>query len=166
MILETIRIVRAHLAAVGSTGLAQQIAATPRDAGDPAPSTPTILDETTSLAVAIGRVPETSLPALTIALDDVVDLDPRSSQKTRDGEVALLFRYIVRGPTDTATRDWYYLCRALERSLDRIAMPSVRNGVELYSITDLRIVPPMQPLEDQWMVGGLRVVFQVRGSAA
>jgi hypothetical protein len=95
----------------------------------------------------------------------VVDLDPRTSQKTRDGEVALLLRYVVRGPTDTATRDWYYTLRAIERSLDRLPS-TTRNGVTLYSVTDMRIVPPMQPLEDQWIVGGLRVVFQVRGDAS
>jgi hypothetical protein len=164
MILETLRIVADHLASAGATGLAQQIATTPRDSGDAQPAPPTILDETRSLAVALGRTPDT-LPALTVSLDDVVDMDPRTSQKTRDGEVAVLLRYVVRGPTDTATRDFYYTVRAVERSLDLLPH-TTRNGVELYSITDMRIVPPMQPLEDQWVVGGLRVVFQVRGSAA
>jgi len=164
MMLETIRIVTDHLASAGATGVSTLLAAVPLDGTDTAPSAPTVLDETRSLAVAIGRVPST-LPALTVALDEVVDMDPRTAQGTRDCEVALVLRYVVRGATDTATRGAYYTLRAVERSLDRLVLPSTRGDVTVYSITDRRYLPPMQPLEDQWVVGGLRVVFQVRDNA-
>lgn len=161
MMLETIRIVADHLGGSGATGVSTLLAAVPRDSGDSAPTAPSVLDETRSLTVAIGRAPS-SLPALTVALDEVVDMDPRTAQGTRDCEVALVIRYVTRGASDTATRDAYYTLRAVERSLDRMTLPSTRNEISVYSITDRRYLPPMQPLEDQWVVGGLRVVFQVR----
>lgn len=163
MMLETVRIVADHLASGGADGVATLLAAVPRDSGDAAPTAPTVLDETRSLAVAIGRV--TTLPALTVALDEVTDMDPYTAQGTRDAQVALVVRYVVRDATDVATRGAYYTLRAVSQSLDRLTLPSTRNDISVYSITDLRFLPPMQPLEDQWVVGGLRVVFQVRDNA-
>lgn len=164
MMLETVRIVADHLASAGATGVSAQLAGVPRDAGDSAPTAPGVVDETRSLDVAIGRAP-TTLPALTVALDDVVDMDPRTSQGTRDAEVALVIRYVCRGPAQSATRDSYYTLRAVERSLDRLALPSTRNDVTVFSCTDRRYVPPLQPLEDLWVVGGVRVTYQVRDNA-
>jgi hypothetical protein len=165
VILDTIRIVTDFLASAGATGLGQTLAAVDRDGSDALPATPTVLDETRSLAVALGRVPETQLPALTVSLDDVADLDPRSSQLRRDAEIALHLRYVVRKTaTQTAVQEWYYVCDAIARCLDAMARAGARtrNKTSVYSITDCRILPPMDPLEDQWVIGGLRVVLQVR----
>jgi hypothetical protein len=168
MILDTIRLVTDVLASPGADGLAQAIAAVARDGSDPLPATPTVLDETRSLAVALGRVPEAQLPALTVALDDVIDLDPRAAQLRRDAEVALHLRYVVRASgAAVGTRDWYYVCDAIVRCLDAMLRTSARtrNKTTVFSVTDCRILPPMDPLEDQWVIGGLRVVLQVRSAS-
>lgn len=161
MLNETIREVHDFLADA-TVGLGAMLAVLPRDGGDPLPSTPTIVNETTSFAVALNRPPAT-LPALTIALDTVLDLDPNAAQRTRDASVALWLKYVVKTvAANTGTRDAYYVMRALERSLDRWTTARARNGVEIYAVTERAYGTPMQELEDSWIVCGLRVVFQVR----
>lgn len=165
MILEVLRILKDALDTGGSTPLATELAALDLDGSDAVPATPTIVDATRSHDVAVGRAPST-LPALTIAFDEMVDLDPRSSQGTRDGEVAVLFRFVDREPNGaSAVRDALYTLRALERCLDRLPFPITRNQIAMYSCTERRYLSLMKPIEDQWLVAGLRVVFQCRDNA-
>jgi hypothetical protein len=161
MILETIRALADHLTDP-TVGLGAKLATTPRDGSDPLPATPTIEDETRSFAAALGRPPAT-LPALTLHYDSVLDLDPRSSQQTRDGQVAVVCRYVVREANlATGTRDAFYVTRALERSLDVLPLPIARNGIELYSVTERQYGGAMQQVGDAWVILSLRVVLQVR----
>lgn len=161
MILETIRALADHLDD-DTVGVGAKLATTPRDGSDPLPATPTILDETRSFAVALGR-PPASLPALTLHLDSVIDLDPRSAQQTRDGQVAVLCRYVCReADVANGTRDAYYVMRALERSLDVLPFPIARNGIECYSVTERQYGGAMQQVGDAWVILSLRVVVQVR----
>lgn len=161
MILETVRAVTDHLNDA-SRGLGACLATTPRDGSDALPATPAIEDETRSFAVAVGRPPAT-LPAITVHYDGVVDLDPRSAQRTRDGQVAIVCRYCVREADLAAgTRNAFYVMRALERSLDAMPFPISRNGIELYSVTERQYGGSMQQLGDAWVILSLRLVVQVR----
>ena len=165
MILETLRILKDALDTGGSTPLATQLAAITLDNGDAVPATPTIVDATRSHDVAVGRAPAT-LPALTIAFDEALDLDPRSAQGIRDAEVAVLFRLVAREADGAAAMtDALYTLRALERCLDRLPYPITRNSITVFTCTDRRFLSLMKPIEDQWMVAGVRAVFQVRDLA-
>lgn len=161
MILETLREL-ADALSDPTTGVAAQLLVLPIDAGDARPSAPTVADETRHFNVAVGRAPAT-LPALTLAFDEVVDMDPRTAQSTKDAAVALFIRYVTREKdAETAVQDALYTMRAAERVLDRLPLPLLRNGIAVFSCIERRYVPAMQPLEDQWVVSGIRVVMQVR----
>jgi len=165
MILEVLRILKDALSSGGSTPLATQLSAIPRDGGDSVPTTPTIVDASRSFDAAVGRAPST-LPALTIAFDETVDMDPRSAQGIRDAEVAVLFRYIDKDSNAAnGTRDALYTMRALERCLDRLPFPITRNSIQMYTCMDRRYVSLKTVIEDQWCVVGVRAVFSVRDLA-
>lgn len=160
MLLETLRILADHLADP-TVGLGATLATTPRDGSDPLPATPAILEETSDLNVALGR-PPASLPALTLTIDGVEDLDPRVAQQTRDASVAVLVRLWYReSETDAALRDAYYTLRALERSVDLVP-ETTRNGVTLYVCTERAYVPKFAVLEDALVLSASRSVWQVR----
>lgn len=161
MHLETIRSLTAHLQDP-TRGLGAQLAALPLESGDTRPTTPTIADEASSFAVAIGRPPAT-LPTLTVELERVTGLDPERVQPIRDGQVTLLLRYCDRETAaDAALRDAHIVMRALHRSLDAIPWPLVRNAVECYAITGREVGAVMQPLGDAWALVALRVTLNVR----
>ncbi len=163
MILETLRELADALAADGGSPLVTQLAAVPRDGGDPLPTTPTILDGSRSFDAAIGKAPDNALPALTICFDEVADMDPLTVQQTKDASVAVLFRYIDRDANAaTAVRDALYTMRALERALDRLPFPLTRNGIAVYTCSDRRYLPLPKMVEDQWQIIGLRCVFDTR----
>lgn len=163
MILETLRSLADALSPGGSTPLGTQLAAVPRDAGDPLPSTPTVLDGSRSFDAAIGKAPDNALPALTICFDEVADMDNMTVQQTKDAGVAVLFRYVDRDSNAaTAVRDALYVMRALERCLDRLPYPIARNGIQLYTCSDRRYLALPKMVEDQWQIIGLRCVFDTR----
>lgn len=165
MILEVLRILKDVLSSGGSTPLATQLSAIPRDGGDSVPTAPTIVDASRSFDAAVGRAPST-LPALTIAFDESVDMSPLSTQGIRDASVAVLFRYIDKDANSaSAARDALYTMRALLRCINRLPFPITRNQIAIYTCDDLRFLSLKTVIEDQWCVVGVRAVFSVRDTA-
>lgn len=165
MILETLRILADALGPSGSVPLGTHLAAIPIDAGDTVPTTPIVVDATRNLDVAVGRLPAT-LPALALSFDELTDLDPFSVQGIRDGHVAVLFKYGDREVNaEVAMQDALYVFRALERALDRLPLPVVRNEISMFTCVERRYVSLGAALNDQWVSAGMRAVFQVRDLA-
>lgn len=166
MLVETLLTLKAHLEDP-TRGLGAKLATTPRESGDALPATPTILEETSSIELALNR-PPAALPALGLSIDGLEDEDARRVLPLRDASVAVLARLWSKSPvTNTGLRQAYYVVRALERSLD--AWPTValaRNGVEVYACTAREYAPKVTVLEDSWILTGCRLVLQVRDTLA
>jgi len=163
MILETLRILKDALSSGGSAPLATHIAAVPRDGGDAAPTTPTVVDETRSAAAALGRSPNATGPALLVSFQSATDDDPKTMQRTGDVTVAVIFRYVDKDATaERAAQDALYVMRALRRALKNIPMPVTRNQVAMYSLQTADYVAIDQKTDDKSTVVGVRATFVVR----
>lgn len=100
--------------------VATHLAAMTFDGTDTAPATPSVVDETRDSNVARGDVPAT-LPALAVTLEDwTVDAATMSTAEQR-GTCRVLVRYLAETVNSgNATRDAFYVLRAVRRSLERL----------------------------------------------
>ena len=171
MILEPIRLLTDGLndsgQFVGNTpGVNALLASTPRDAGDSAPSSVTVLDETRSSEVARGDLPLT-LPALLVTSKEVSALDGEVMTYTRDGVIEVVIRYAAQ-KTDTkvALQDASYTLRAALRSLRLFnAATHSRNSIDVYSCLSLRLVAMWTPVESAVVTGAIIGRWQLRDNA-
>lgn len=161
MILEVVRLLGDWLND-SSNGVTAQLANIQYDAGDTAPAVGTIADETRNSQVAQGRLPST--PGMAINLSQIPFLEPEVSTVLRDGQADVVIRVGTSATaTENAKRDASYVLRAAMRSLRLFnASTRSRNGIQVFSCQQLRVVPMWAPIDDQIVTGGIEATFYFR----
>lgn len=166
---ELVRIVADWLE--GAThGVNTQLASVPRDAGDAAPGSVTIYDETRDNRPARGRVPDgtTDLPALTVSLRAVTHL---TETITDDGHLSadIMVQYAAKNVDAwKAKQAGYYTLRAAAWSLRQLRRADVgaagrtRNSITLITVDPIRFEPWFERIDDTLVVGTLVVPITAR----
>ncbi len=155
----------------GVNAILADVAKVPRDAGDPQPSTVTVIDDTRDSAAALARVPEDSGNVLVLRLDDEVRPDPTPANTvTRNFTVPLVVG--IGGSSKHAwevVRNVSYIARAVIRSLEELkrnenanAGKRRRNGIALLNLTGLAIVPAEGRIGDLQLVAAVRFTWNCR----
>lgn len=164
MMHEMVRIVAAALRDP-TIGVAVQLATIPREAGDPVPPAPTILDETSDTQTALDQIPDAPGPFLQVGAtalrEEYITVTP--SRKT---EVDLMIRYCVRSSLTTRSLNE---ARQTERAIRRILsiLPqqsdalTFRNRAQLFHVTTYATDEHKAPIEDVGLVVVMR--FTVHG---
>lgn len=164
MIHEMVRIVAAALAD-GTIGVGAQLATMPREAGDPAPPVPVILDETSDLQTALDQIPDAAGPFLQVAAGSLreTDITVTPSRKT---EVDLVIRYSVRSSLTTRSlSEARQTERAVRRMLSILPQQSdtlkLKTRAQLFHVTQYTVDEHRAPAEDVGLVIVMR--FTVHG---
>ncbi len=164
MIHEMVRIVAAALRD-GTIGVAAQLATIPREGGDPVPTTPTILDETSDLQTALDQIPDAAGPYLQVAATSLreTDITVTPSRKT---EVDMVIRYAIRSSTTTSSlSEARQTERAIRRILSILPQQSdtlkLRNRAQLFHVTQYAADEHKAPTDDIALVIVMR--FTVHG---
>lgn len=164
MIHEMVRIVAAALRD-NTIGVAVQLATIPREAGDPVPPAPTILDETSDTQTALDQIPDAAGPFLQVAATALreQDITVTPSRKT---ELDLVIRYSVRSSLTTRSlNEARQTERAIRRILSILPQQSdalkYRNRAQLFHVTNYTADEHKAPIEDVGLVVVMR--FTVHG---
>lgn len=171
--LEVIRAVSGWLGNA-TYGIGPCLALVPLDGSDTRPSTPTIVEETTTGWVARGEIPEgVSGPTLSVALMEPIDFGEPSKEAatarlTFGWDAVIGVRYHVRGKaSDQGSQDAYYVLRAARGCLQLLDQPisaavsaRVRGGVRVERVSSIRLDPPADAPGDAFVVAGLTVTLR------
>ena len=155
MIIECVRILDAGTRN-GTTGLAVQLAAVPRESGDSVPATPTIYNEAEHGEATRESFPDGAGPFLLI---NTTTLDQRTPQvrPVQNMKVGVSFRYLYRHKdSEVALRTASYTMRALMRTMAQFITSSngtvialrTRNQCSLYNLDVLQAGILSAPLDD------------------
>jgi hypothetical protein len=167
MILETIRMVADALAS-STYGVNVQLATLPVDGTDTiAPDIATIVDETRSDEVAVGRYP-TALPCLIVTQNRSLTVQGDIASDNRDGEVTILIRYITTETGTAQANTWVlYTLRAIQRALRQFntnahAADRNRGYIQNIECLSMEVVEVFENIDDAHITGGLKATFKVR----
>ena len=153
-------------------GVGACLALVPLDGSDTRPSTPSVVEETTTGWAARNEVPnEVSGPVLSVALADAITFGEPSIEASAarlvfswDADVAV--RYHVRGrASDQGTEDAYYVLRAVRACLQLLDQPvgvsaRVRGGVRVDRVSAISMTPPADAPGDAFVSAGLTVTLR------
>lgn len=146
------------------------LAALTYDGSDTAPTTPTVTDETRDSVAARGDEPVTK-PGLQVSVVELLLEAGDFSAVVHQGRCQVLIRYVDdQTNSGNATRDAYYVLRALRRSLRRLHLAQEnnaarhRNNVSLLpSATEpMRAVKVEAAKEDGGTYTGMLVTYDVQ----
>jgi hypothetical protein len=170
MILEINRMV-ADWFSDATNGVNAVHASTPIDTGDTRPANfATVTDETRDANVARGELPA-SLPAVSVAVDVIKNLDGQVCTVTADGRVKLRIRVGVENSASAnGIRDLSYYMRSVRRSFRRFmatdasSASRTRNSVYLESCLEMdEAIAPVKDQAGNTIISGyLFPVIQVR----
>lgn len=165
MIHEMVRIVAAALRHA-TIGVATQLQTIPREAGDPVPPVPTILDESSDLQTALDQIPDGQGPFLQVGAGALreTDITVTPSRKT---EVDIAIRYSVRSSLTTRSLSE---ARQTERAIRRVLsiLPQqadtlkFRNRAQLFHVTQYAADEHRAPSDDVALVIVMRCVVHGR----
>lgn len=145
MIIECVRILDAGVRN-GTIGLAVQLAAVPREAGDSVPTTPTIYNEAEHGEAARESFPDGAGPYLLISTRSLDESQPQV-RPVQNMRVGVAFRYMVRNKdSEVALRMASYTMRALMRCMAHLIISQnatvialrTRNQCSLYDLNNLQ----------------------------
>ena len=164
MMHEMVRIVAAALRDT-TIGVAVQLATIPREAGDPVPPAPTILDETSDTQTALDQIPDAPGPFLQVGATALREQDTTVTP-SRKTEVDLMIRYCVRSSLTTRSlNEARQTERAIRRILSILPQQSdalkFRNRAQLFHVTTYTAEEHKAPIEDVGLVVVMR--FTVHG---
>lgn len=166
MILQTIRSV-ADALKNPTYGVAVQLGQITYDAGDVAPSAPSVIDQTRDLDAALGRYDDQS-NTICVFLGESSEQDGEVHQYYRDGSIPVVIRFIrseVEAATNTSAV--FYVLHAVERAL-RVWLSStseadrIRSNILVMSCSALNHDVLVSDTEDPLQVGMIRATFAVR----
>lgn len=146
------------------------LAAMTFDGSDTAPTTPTVTDETRDSPTARGDEP-TSYPGLQVSVIELTLEAGTFSSTQHEGRCQVLVRYVDdETHSANATRDAYYVLRAVRRSLRRFHLAQENNAARkrnslalLPSASEpMRLVKVEAAREDGGTYAGILVTYDVR----
>lgn len=153
-----------------SQSVGTHLAAMTFDGSDTAPTTPTVTDETQNSLAARGDEPAT-YPGLQVSVVELTLQAAPMVSVQHEGRCQVLVRYVDdETHSANATRDAYYVLRAVRRSLRRFHLAAEnnaarkRNNVALLPAADepMRVVKVDAAKEDGGTYAGLLVTYDVR----
>jgi hypothetical protein len=144
-----------------ATGVNAQLPAVPRDAGDAAPPSVRVFDETRHPWVARGQVDRGALrdgPILLVHVAEELALETLPGAEAGEAVVSVAVRYAAKGAGGEAlAADAYQTHRCVHRAIaaqfESAITTHVRNGVRLSAPNPVQYVPLVTPLEDSVVVG-------------
>ena len=169
MIAEALRLTSAWLQH-GTYGLNAQLAAVPRDAGDPQPANFTVFaTEVDHEDAALGRLP-TAAPAVVITVESANVVNDEAAHEIGDGSVVLNVRLSVTADADAKDmkRDASYSLRALMWCFRKWVVQDVnattrkKNSVAILEIGRCEFNSLYETVDDRIVTGGARVPLTVR----
>lgn len=139
-----------------------------------------VLGETADLSAALAQLPAVPegrdasdyFPALLVSQSDSLIADPAAkANQIRDGEVELMLRDADRivnaaAGTKAALRRMRAVCRVIERWTQGAETLRLQDGIYVWYVQSLSVVPVYQAVGDALCTAGIRVRFKVRDTAA
>jgi hypothetical protein len=161
-------------------GINAMIATMEAEFGWTVPQYVQVLGETTSLDAALGQLPQVPeggeaadvFPALLVGQFQALDPDPANmAGQVRNGEVELMIRDADRtadaaAGTRASLRRMRAVLRVLEHWTQGPESARLEDGVYIWHVVSLSVVPVWQPVGDALCTAGIRIRFKVQDTAA